>query len=82
MASKTKTEAKPVKSKPKTTDKETQNQKACCRDTKEIQDQNGHLPECKDEVKLETEMNVGQNIKPITSPPATEIMPQDVAVGV
>ncbi|XP_015900430.1 protein WVD2-like 4 isoform X1 [Ziziphus jujuba] len=82
VSSKTKTEANPVKSKSKTTDKETQNQKAGLMDTKEIQDQNSHLPECKDEIKLETEMNVGQNNTPVTSPPPTDIMPQEVAAGV
>ncbi|KAF3442778.1 hypothetical protein FNV43_RR16695 [Rhamnella rubrinervis] len=85
VISKTKAEVKPVKSKPKTADKETQNRKTCLTETEEeSQDQHVHIPECKDNIiKLDqSEMNGGQNNAAVVSSPTPEIMPHEVAVGV
>lgn len=76
---------KPVKWKPKAADKETQNQKTCLRETEEeSQDQNVHIPECKDKIINldQSELNGGQNNAAVMSSPTPEIMPHEVAVGV
>lgn len=87
MSGKSKTEAKPVKSKPKTTDKETQNQNASLVVSTEEESQNENeiqLPECTDNItKLDqSEMSVVQENAAVMSSPTPEIVPHEVAVGV
>ncbi|KAK2647415.1 hypothetical protein Ddye_014904 [Dipteronia dyeriana] len=75
-----KTEAKPIKSKPKTAVVGTQNLETCTEKPKESQNQPS-APECEDAKDLESKMKPDQSDGPMLSLANPEIMPRGVAVG-
>ncbi|XP_057964547.1 protein WVD2-like 4 isoform X2 [Malania oleifera] len=75
------TEGQLVKSKPKTTEAESENQNGCTGETKENQNRCASLPESEDMIELEPERNNPENNAVVLSSPNPEVMPNEVAVG-